>query len=334
MEKHLVIWPLLFAAMGGAARTGSQSPPTQADPVGVAPAGDAEPFVIGDTAFASKRAFIESGRRCGTLHDPDEIRWVEENFHRFWRRDVHAKKGGGKGKPTPTPVPGPTPTPEPIIEGGVIPVHFHVIHDGDAGKLTSAEITAQIDWLNAAYAPWGWSFELVSTDYTDNPYWFGMTPDSTAEAEAKAALRLGGRNELNLYTANPSGGYLGWATFPWWYDDDPTSDGVVVLYSTLPGGSAAPYNEGDTATHEIGHWMGLYHTFQGGCAKDGDYVDDTEPEASPAYGCPEGRDSCKKSKLPDPIHNYMDYSDDSCMYEFTPGQDERIDLAYTYYRAI
>jgi Pregnancy-associated plasma protein-A len=96
----------------------------------------------------------------------------------------------------------------------------------------------------------------------DNTVWFGMDLYSAAEQEAKNELHENAREFLNFYTCSPPGGTLGWATWPKDLGRDPEMDGVVILHASLPGGSAAPYNLGATATHEVGHWLGLYHTFQ------------------------------------------------------------------------
>ena len=217
-----------------------------------------------------------------------------------------------------------------------IPVAFHVIYTqsrrSTEGNVPQSWITAQMNVLNAAYAGSGYSFTLASVDRTNNSRWFTASYGSRNELDMKAALAISPATTLNVYTTKPGQGLLGWATFPWDYPETSTRHGVVVHYGTLPGGGLAPYNIGDTGTHEVGHYLGLYHTFQGGCGAPGDYVSDTPPEATPAFGCPIGRNTCTAPGS-DPIKNFMDYTDDACMNSFTAGQRSRMKNQWAAYRA-
>jgi len=251
----------------------------------------------------------------------------EPNVDEAYRADL--QRGGGPGGD------GTRPPPEaPAVTGGTIDVHFHVIDIAGVPAVSSvsdAQISRQMKVLNDGYKGTGWSFDLVTVDRTTNATWFVMAYGSVAEQQAKSALRQGGAGDLNIYTANLGGGLLGWSTFPADYATRPSMDGVVLLFDSLPGGRAVPYNEGDTAVHEIGHWMGLYHTFQGGCSKQNDLVADTPAEKSADFYCTTGRDSCQASGL-DPVTNYMDYGTDPCMDHFTKDQDTRMDYQFSAYR--
>jgi Pregnancy-associated plasma protein-A len=217
-----------------------------------------------------------------------------------------------------------------------VPVYFHVVTDGSVGSLTSTEISDQIAVMNRTFGGTGFGFRLAGVTRTDNAAWFYAGPGGNDEHSMKHALHQGGDNALNFYSTT-AGPYLGWAYLP----DIVTKpgqaylDGIVINWESIPGASttfAGRYDEGKTATHETGHWLNLEHTFQGGCNAKGDFVDDTPAERTPTAGCPVGKDTCPTPGL-DPIHNYMDYSYDSCYTEFTPGQTQRMRDAWLLYRA-
>lgn len=224
-----------------------------------------------------------------------------------------------------------------------IPVWVHVLRESTVpllgGDVADAQIAAQIAVINDAFdggqpggEPTPFRFELAGVTRTTNVAWFGMETASAEEAEAKTALHTGDAKTLNVYTANPTQAG-GWARFPWSYKHAPELDGIVISYRSLPGGVFLDRAEGDLAVHEVGHWLGLYHTFQGGCSRWGDYVDDTPAEETPATQCDPSRDTCPAPGT-DPVHNYMDYTPDSCTSEFTDGQSLRMQDQWTHYRDV
>ncbi|KZV98590.1 metalloprotease [Exidia glandulosa HHB12029] len=283
-------------------------------------------LALAGSASAASRV----GRVCGQQPSPAAIQKAEAHFNGLLASNAtHAHALATVG----------------ALVSPTIPVYFHVIRSSTSlsgGSVPQSQIDAQISVLNADYASTGLSFTLAGTDFTTNSTWFQRADDCSGQSyqtAMKKALRKGGANALNVYTVGftrstgDCSGLLGYSTFPSSYSGNPTDDGVVILYSSLPGGTAAPFDEGRTLTHEAGHWVGLYHTFQGGCSGSGDSVADTPAEADPAFGCPTGQDTCSSAGV-DPIHNFMDYTDDSCMTEFTAGQATRLHGQMTSYRGV
>lgn len=258
-------------------------------------------------------------RGCATEISPDEMRTVEAKFAEY-----KTLKALDDNRADPSP----------------ISIAWHVIFTNqtvEGGYLNETTINASVSALNDHYSGIGVNFTLDHVDYSQNTTWFIETDPiyKTVELEMKSALRVGDVATLNIYTVgfgtSHNNELLGFATFPWWYANSTIDDGVVILHSTVPGGSKLHYDEGKTLTHEVGHWLGLYHPFQGGCYGDGDFVSDTAPQVKPSYGCPVSQDSCIGGG-PDNIHNFMDYSYDSCLDSFTPGQATRLREQMLYYR--
>jgi hypothetical protein len=206
-----------------------------------------------------------------------------------------------------------------------IPVWVHEIRrkTGTLGTLVAGQITSQITALNNAFAPHGIQFTLAGTTLSKNNNWYNDT------GTYYNTLARDVHNNLNIYT-NTASGNLGYAYVPsgggvvgnkW--------DRVVIYWRAMgdPGTYGAPYDEGDTTVHEVGHYLGLYHTFQGGCASpascstNGDLICDTQPEASAHFSPCVDPATCGN---PDPITNFMDYSDDNCMFQFSSNQENRM----------
>ncbi|MFT5463260.1 MAG: hypothetical protein ACI8QS_002146, partial [Planctomycetota bacterium] len=234
-----------------------------------------------------------------------------------------------------------------------IPVVVHVIQNsGGTGFLSAAQVQSQIDILNEDFGAIpssngsnGFntmiSFKLADTDpsgnattgitYSTNTTWFNDG------GSYWTTLAWDTNNYLNIYT-NSASGYLGYVPdLPQGGIVGSSSDRVVCLWSAFGRNSAggAPYNQGRTATHELGHYLGLWHTFDGGCAAvsncytNGDRICDTNAESGPIFGCPGNPTSCS---TPDPKTNYMDYSDDLCMEEFTSEQSRRMRCTLEFWR--
>lgn len=201
------------------------------------------------------------------------------------------------------------------------------------GNVSESVLHAQVSVLNEVYRSTGLHFNVAQIrSYPDSAYFAGgCFPTTELGLRMKSELAVNPARFVNIYTCQLALPYIaGYATLPNEFPEDSPQHGVIIDYHTLPGG-APPLDLGHTLVHELGHYFGLFHTFQGGCAEPGDDIADTPAEASAAFGCAIGRDSCTGAGV-DPIHNFMDYSDDSCTDNFTPLQAVRMQASIAAFR--
>jgi len=223
----------------------------------------------------------------------------------------------------------------------IVNAYFHVVtKTANLDSVTQKMADDQMAALNKAYNPYNIKFDLQQTTFTANDDWAVGVGD--ADADMKKALRQGTYADLNIYfQTDLDGSILGKCTLP---SDMGTgqvtaetynSDGCNVNANTMPGGTMLGYDQGQTAVHETGHWMGLLHTFEGySCDGDGDFISDTPAQSISTDGCPisPAKDSCPDQAGLDPIHNIMDYSTDACYEGFSEMQVARMHDMWAHFR--
>lgn len=228
---------------------------------------------------------------------------------------------------------------EPIDDGlGIvtIPVYVHVVYSNSNQNISNTQVQSQIDVLNEDFRkansdlnlPAGSTFENDATDaeieftlagtfrHSDSRSSWG-----TNNAVKSAYPPITPDTHLNIWVAEIGGGILGYAQFP---GGNSSTDGVVISpqYFGNTGFVSAPFNKGRTATHEVGHYLNLRHIWGDGRCRQDDFVTDTPSSDGPNYGCPSFPTvNCKSTDM---TMNYMDYTDDACMYMFTDGQRNRM----------
>ncbi len=227
-----------------------------------------------------------------------------------------------------------------------IPVYVHVLYKTSQENISDAQIQSQLDQLNADFAATnadynppsdfsavaagntGIQFTLagITRKSTNKPSW--GTNDAMKKSSRGGVDPITPATHLNMWVCNIGGGILGYAQFP---GGNPATDGVVMgpqYFGSINYGSghylAAPYDEGRTTTHEVGHYLNLRHIWgDGGCSAD-DYVNDTPLAGGANYGCPSSTQNSCSGGLRDMHMNYMDYTNDACMFMFSAGQSSRM----------
>ncbi|KAJ4290351.1 hypothetical protein N0V90_010567 [Kalmusia sp. IMI 367209] len=208
-----------------------------------------------------------------------------------------------------------------------IDAHVHVLVSNKPDTPPKAVVQKKIDFLNSNFKPWNYHFNLKSVETTVNTEWAAGI-DNDKQAKTKA-LHKGDYQSLNVYMVEGAGSGL---------CSLPAAGTGPISQATLDGDGCfvpwGPSTNSSTLTHEVGHWMGLFHVFQGGC-DSADGCDDTAPQEGPSranMGTPGNLNSCPAKAQcngngKQNVKNFMDYSD--CAQEFTPCQGGRMDVAFT-----
>lgn len=285
----------------------------------------------------------QAQRICGTSNHDALLRENDPNYaanreriEAFTQRYIEKKNTGGDSR------------------GGsiiTIPVVVHVVYKTATENISDEQVLSQIDVLNedfrrlnpdvsetpSEFEPDAADFEiefcLATSDPDGNPTsginrvetdedYFGF--DDGVKFTSSGGVDAWPSDEyLNIWCCNLTAGLLGYAQFP---GGSPATDGVVVTYTAFgnTGTATPPYDGGRTATHEIGHWLNLYHIWgdDGDCSEPEDYCDDTPPQLNSTFGCPSHpyADDCSDAIQ---FQNYMDYTDDACYNMFTLDQKDR-----------
>ncbi|TFK24287.1 hypothetical protein FA15DRAFT_704729 [Coprinopsis marcescibilis] len=233
------------------------------------------------------------------------------------------------------------PVPE-RLDDVVIPVYYHVTYANQTfagGYISNQQVQAAFDMLVSGFQGSGFTFRLEEVQRHNNPTWFTLVewnnpPTEHINQEMKMQTRVGGPRTLNIWTVGMQRA-IGYAQYPWDYMIAKHTDGVTMKYDIFPNNGDS-YRFGKTLIHEVGHWLGLYHTFEGNsCFGDNDFVADTPAQAQATdtfSGCG-SRDTCPTQPGLDPVSNYMDYSSDVCLIQFTQGQKDRMWGQYQTFRA-
>jgi len=264
--------------------------------------------------------------RCGTpdVHDEEaetvhqlEMRFVERVCKNAGANSIIPFCSGGKKAVT------------------TIPTYVHILLD-EAGNnnVTDAQVQQNMDIMNydmsgrpqnGNYTAINFRFQLVSIQRVTNNLWANLGVASGPLY--KSSLTIDPTNNFNFYITSMNAGILGYSPFCFYGPQDSFIHGMTVHPDAIVGGSAVPYSDGQTATHEAGNHLGMFHAWQGGCNRQiGQQPDDLCPQETNTRGCPEVPPQSCGLDCFDNIHNHMDYSEDACRWYFTPGQSEYMDM--------